>query len=105
MEREIKTLKTPEGKELILKSFITAKERNDFLVSIEDDGISSERLGTFAVAIKLFNKLLKLVGAVYDGQTDCDLIVGQLENGPSGEYDFVLEQANIIITGNFTQAK
>lgn len=48
-------------------------------------------------------KLLELTVVSFDGSPDS--IIERLLDGTSNDYDFVVEEANKVSSGNFTQAK
>ena len=107
MERETKTVTTPEGKELVVKTYLTAKERNSYLEELAKNGIRSNAdqndPSTVFATIKSAKKLIEVAVASYDGNKDN--IADRLEEAKSSEYDFVIKTAAEIATGNFQQAK
>lgn len=114
MERETRNLVTPNGKELVLKTYLTARERNGlrdvFLknakVPIGSDGISMDQGLTVDASIitESQNALLTIVVTKYGDLTDADAILGALLDSDPSEYDYVAEEAGKV-NGNFTQAK
>ena len=109
MERETKTLTTPLGKELKVKTYITAGERNKvrgvFLSSMKIDpnnGGKVQEIGgdTLEVAEHAY---IDSVVVSYDGSTEN--ILGRLLESSPDEYDFVVGAANKIGGGNFLKAK
>jgi hypothetical protein len=94
MERETRNLVTPNGKELVLKTYLTARERNQlrdvFLknakVPINSDGLATNE------------------GMTVDASIITDAILNTLLDNDPIEYDYVAEEAGKV-NGNFTQAK
>ena len=108
MERETKTLTTPDGKELVLKSYLTAKERNGYLLELDANGLKGSEGGapdapTIAATIKSAKKLFETAVVSYDGSAEN--ISDRLESGKADEYDFVLNAAGEVLAGNFRKAK
>lgn len=104
MERETKKLKMPSGKEVELKSYLTAKERNElravFLSGMKLEGGTQIKEIDGLVVDKAEQKLLELMVVSYDGSAE-KIIERLLETTPE-EYDFVVVEANKI--GNFQKA-
>ena len=109
MERETKTVTTPEGKELVLKAYLIAKERNEYLLELDRNGLknpageNASDGSVVAATIKSAKKLFELVVASYDGSAEA--IAERLENAKSDEYDFALKEAAGVAQGNFLKAK
>jgi hypothetical protein len=114
MERETRNLVTPNGKELVLKTYLTARERNQlrdvFLknakVPINSDGLATNEGMTVDASIitESQNVLLKIVVVKYGDVTESDAILNMLLDNDPIEYDYVAEEAGKV-NGNFTQAK
>lgn len=108
MERETKKLKTPSGKELELKSYLTARERNElrgvFLKGMTVDPTTAQikEIGG-SVVEEAERKLLELAVVSYDG--NLERIIDRILDGTPEDYDFVVAEANKIGTGNFQKAK
>ena len=102
MERETKTLTTPLGKELVVKSYVTARERNTFLTSAEKNGLVGDNPSSLAT-IKSAGDLVAAAIVSYDGSGE--KILERLEDARVDEYDFVLTEAAGVIKGNFQEAK
>lgn len=108
MERETKKLKTPSGKELELKSYLTARERNE-LRSVFLKGMAVEpntaqiKEVSGAVVDEAEKKLLELAIVSYNGSAE-NVIERLLDSTPE-EYDFVVAEANKLGAGNFQKAK
>jgi hypothetical protein len=110
IERPTKKLKTPSGKEVEIKEYLTARERNElrnvFLENMKVDATGDqpsvkEISGT---AVELAEKkLIELAVASYDGSAE--KILDRLLDATPDEYDFVVREANKINTGNFQPAK
>lgn len=109
MERQTKAVTTPDGKELVLKSYLTAKERNDYLLELAQNGLTKSSLedaqssAVTVATIKSAKKLFETAIVSYDGSPEN--IVGRLEEAKSDEYDFALNEAGEILAGNFRKAK
>ncbi len=110
MSEENKKIKTPAGKELILKPYMTARDRNS-LRSVYLTGMKIENSegelnfkeipgGVIEEAEK---KLIEISVLSYDGSTE--KIVDRLLDGKPEEYDFVVAEANKLGTGFFQKAK
>lgn len=107
MERETKKFNTPSGKEVELKSYLTAKERNElravFLSGMKLEGGTQIKEIDGGVVDKAERKLLELVVVSYEGNTE--KIIDRLLDSRPEEYDFVVAEANKINTGNFQPSK
>lgn len=115
MERETIKLETPQGKELIIKSYMTAKERNEikrtFLegVKIDPNQTTQEaeavRMNELDASIMLLaeRKTIEQLVVSYDGVTEN--IIERLDDSKPEEYDFVVSELNKITKGNFQPAK
>lgn len=113
MERETKEIQTPAGKKLVVKTYMTARERNqlrDILLknaklSVGSDGANTQGMDfTGTVLTESQNSLIEIAVVQYDGRTDPKAILNTLLDGIPTEYDFVVEEAGKI-NGNFQQAK
>lgn len=111
MERETRTIKTPADKDLVLKTYLTARERNDlrkvFLDGMNIDPATKQVKeipgGMLDVAEK---KYIEIAVVSYDGQTNPDGIIESLLNAKPEEYDFVANEAAKIEGGmGFQPAK
>ncbi|MBI4119240.1 MAG: hypothetical protein HY456_00145 [Parcubacteria group bacterium] len=108
MDRPTNKIKTPAGKEAELKTYLTARERNQ-LRSVFLEGVnitpetSQPKIGDLSGTLleKAEQKLLELALVSYDGAPE-NAIERLLDASPE-EYDFVVAEANKI--GNFKQAK
>lgn len=97
MNRETKTLQTPEGKELIIKSFLSARERNQirnvYLSGMKIDmgagGQVKEMDGSLLETAE--KKLIEVTIVSYDGGSE-NVLDMLLDSAPS-EYDFVVAEA------------
>ena len=109
MERETKTVTTPENKELVLKSYLTAKERNGYLLELAANGLTKASLddahesAVTVATIKSAKKLFETAIVRYDGSAEN--IAERLDDVKSDEYDFVLNAAGEVLAGNFRKAK
>lgn len=108
MTSETKTIKTPSGKEVILKSYLTARERNElrgiFLraMKISPSGEQTQEISG-EVTEQAEQKLIELAVISYDGSAEN--ILERLLNSAPEEYDFVVAEANRISAGNFQKAE
>lgn len=115
MERPTTTIKTPENKDLILKSYLTARERNEIrTVALEATKVKLDPAGKIAgndmevsgsLLAKMQETLIRQVVVSYNGQTNPDAIVNNLLDSIPEEYDFVVEESSKLQTGNLTPAK
>lgn len=110
MERETRKIKTLSGKEVELKSYLTARERNELRniylsnmkVGIEEEvPVLKEIPGSMVEQAE--RKLIELVVVSYDGSQEN--ILERILDGSPEEYDFVVADANKIGKGNFPKAK
>lgn len=105
---ENKKLTTPMGKELIVKPFLTARDRNQlravFLKDTKIDSKTGEAAGEYSgTAIEEAEKvMIRLAIVSYDGQTDPSIVLEALLNGSPKEYDFVVQQASHANAGSLT---
>ena len=109
-ERETKTLTTPSGKELALKTYLTARERKqvrETLFSQMKGNATPD--GTFqiselpaSVMIQAEEATLKAVIVSYDGSVEN--VLERLLDTKTEEYDFVLAEVNKV-TEDFLLAK
>ena len=105
MERETKTITTPAGKELVLKSYVNARERNALRsifyndMSFSSDGKQTMNGGSL---VKYEEESIKEMVISYDGKPD---FLGELSQGDISEYDFVLGEVNKVIGEVFPKAK
>lgn len=110
MERESKKIKTPLGKELVLKSYLTARERNElrsvFLQNMSIDPSSAnpqvKEISGNALE-KAEEKYIEIVAISYDNSNE--KILERLLDATPEEYDFAVAEAGKIDKGNFTRAK
>ncbi|MFA5080303.1 MAG: hypothetical protein WC472_01620 [Candidatus Paceibacterota bacterium] len=104
MERETKTIKTPSGKDLILKSFITVRERNELRnVIYKDLKINGGEQSLNASSIIQYEQqAIRSVIVSYDGKQE---FLEELMDGKTDEYDFIVSEVNKITGEIFTQAK
>ena len=113
MERETRTLTTPLGKELKLKTYLTARERNELRdiylkntkINVGKDATVSEGLTVDAsILTESQNLLIKVVTVKYGEETNPETILNLLLESKPEEYDFVVEESGKT-EGNLTQAK
>jgi len=113
MERETIKLTTPLGKDLIIKSFMNAKERNAiksaFLegIKIDPNDIGSEdhmmKDVDASIMLKAEKRTFEQLIVSYDGSSEN--IADKLEQATPTEYDFVVAELNKVTKGNFQSAK
>lgn len=105
MERETKTFMTPQGKELKIKTYLTARERNQLRDSLlKESNFSVEngeaQMGGMKLSGKALtesqNELIKVAVASYGGITAPDAILETLLDSTAEEYDFVVLEAGKI---------
>lgn len=111
--RETRNVKTPGGgKELVLKTYLTARERNElrgvFLgeMKIEtagDAGKAEIKDLSGAALEKAERKLIELAVVSFDGSAEN--ILDRLLDSTPDEYDFAVREANKTHLGNFQQPK
>lgn len=110
MDRETRKIKTPSGKEVELKAYLTARERNDLRsvylnnMKVGADGempVIKEIPGSIVEQSE--RKLIELAVVSYEGSPEN--ILDRLLDGTPEEYDFVVAEANKIGKGNFPKAK
>jgi len=108
MERETKTITTPKGKTLVLKTYVNARERNALRsVMIDSMKIDLQNLEganelSGSILEKSEAKLIETVVVSYDGSVE-NILNRLLDESPE-EYDFVVEESGKINKG-FTPAK
>jgi hypothetical protein len=108
--RETKKIKTPSGKEVELKIYLTARERNELRniylneMKIEAKGetpVIKEIPGS--IVEKTERKVIELTVVSYDGSKD-NILERILDSLPE-DYDFIVNEANKVGSGNFQKAK
>ena len=110
MDREIKIVTLKSGKQVELKTYLTARERNQlrniFFSNFKIDAssgkpevkeISGDVLG------KAEEKLIELTVVKYEGSAES--ILARLLDGLTGDYDEVVAEAGKVEGGNFQMAK
>jgi hypothetical protein len=108
MERETKKIKTPSGKEVELKTYLTARERNElrniFLkgMTVEPSTAQIKEISGELIE-EAEKKLIEIVVVSFDNSAEN--IIGRILDGTPEDYDFIVSEANKISTGNFTKAK
>lgn len=102
MERETNTLETPLGKELVMKKYLTAKERNLYLGKLAECGFSADNQDMM-LAIKSAGTLFEATVVSYDGSGE--KVLERLEDLDVREYDFVFKTAAETASGNLSVAK
>lgn len=110
-QRETRSVKTPSGKELVLKTYLTARERNElrgiFLGEMKVDtgetGKAEIKDLSGASLEKAEHKLIELAIVAYDGSAEN--ILNRLLDSMPDEYDFAVREANKTHLGNFQPPK
>lgn len=115
MNRETKTFKTPLGKELIVKSYMTARERENLLNIFDelDKEILKKQVEGKNVSLKNIEsakKYIEIMVVSYDesgksGTSDNKKIIENLLDSPIAEYDFVIGECIKASTGDFQSVK
>jgi hypothetical protein len=115
MQRETIQLTTPLGKELVIKSYMNAKERNEikrsFLIGVKIDpnkisqGSDDVHMNELDASIMLQaeRQTINQLVVSYDGKTE--MVADVLDLSSPKEYDFVISELNKVTKGNFEQAK
>ena len=106
--REAKKLNTPSGKEFELKTYLTARERNElrsiYLQAYSADPITKEVKPNQVTGVLLDgveHKTIELAVLSFNGSADN--ILSRLLDGTPEDYDFVYQEANKL--SNFSQPK
>ncbi len=114
MERETIKLTTPLGKELVIKSFMNARERNAiksaFLegIKIDPNDIANEGESIMkdvdaSIMLKAEKRTFEQLIVSYASSSEN--ISDRLEQATPAEYDFVVLELNKVTKGNFQSAK
>ena len=111
MDRETTKLTLPSGKEIELKSYLTARERNEIRdvfmeemrASIAKEEKETDQVITGHAMIKAEKTLLETIIIALDGISED--VVSRLLDGSPEDYDFVVANANKIKAGNFKKEK
>lgn len=104
--RETKKVTTPSGKEVELKTYITARERNQLRnvllekAEVDNAGKVSSNLSG-ATLEKSQYTTIELVVVSYDGSTET--ILDRILDGSPADYDFIVDEASKV--GNLAPAK
>ena len=108
MERETKTITTPSGQKLVIKSYLTAGERNAlrrvFLEAVSVDTKGNVGQVPATVVDLAESKLIELLVVSFGTFTSNADIVKCLNEGKPEDYDFVVAELNKLNSG-LTQAK
>ncbi len=99
---------TPSGKAVTLKSYLTARERNElravFLSNVSTDPANLQpKIADLSGELleRAERKILELAVVAYDGNSEN--VIERLLDGSPEDYDFVVVESNKI--GNFKPAK
>ena len=110
MERTTKTLQTPLRKEIVLKEYVTARERNELRsillgnMKFDTEGkeIGQAELSGNTLEISE-RKMLEVIVTSYDG--NAENIIDRLLDSTPEEYDFAVKEAMEVNKGNLIAAK
>ncbi|MCX6756340.1 MAG: hypothetical protein NTX85_03295 [Candidatus Nomurabacteria bacterium] len=110
MERTTKTLQTPLRKEIVLKEYVTARERNELrsiLLGNMKFDTEGKEIGTAELSGNTLEiserKMLEVIVTSYDGSTEN--IIDRLLDSTPEEYDFAVKEAMEVNKGNLIAAK
>jgi hypothetical protein len=106
MERETKEFTTPGGRQVIVKTFLTAREVNNVLrqifgsqeVSAQADGSPQAKL-SMVVGIERNIKLIETAVVSLEGSTEN--LADRLQDLPATEYTTILNEVKTLADGNF----
>ncbi len=109
MQRETKSFKTPQGIEIVMKTWLSAREYNEvkaeMFKAIKIDPTTGEKsdsmTGEFMLAQE--QKLLSALIVSIDGSTE--KISDKLLDMRNDEYQFIVAEANRINSANLAPAK
>lgn len=114
-QRETKKITTPSGKEVELKTYLTARERN-MIKDVFSNGMKidlskidpitkkpviTEVSGNLLV--KSTEKLLEIVVVGFDGSNEN--VMDRILDGSPKDYDYILEKVNEVNDGNLELAE
>lgn len=109
-EREIRTITLKSGKQVSIKTYLTARERNElrgvFFGNFKIDAAGGKpeiKEIDGSVLGKAEEKLIDLAVVSFDGSTEN--VPQRLLDGSTADYDEVVAEAGKIEGGNFTPAK
>jgi hypothetical protein len=106
MERETKEFTTPGGRQVIVKTFLTAREVNNVLrqifgsqeVSAQADGSPQAKL-SMVVGIERNIKLIETAVVSLEGSTEN--LADRLQDLPAAEYTTILNEVKTLADGKF----
>jgi len=106
MERETKTITTPGGRTIVLRSYLTGREENELKSLLYADlkmSATDVQAGKVSVTdipasfiVKQEEKAVELLAVSVDGSTEN--AAHKVLELPSAEYDFVVQEINAIRT-------
>lgn len=113
--RPNRTVTSPSGRELVIKEYLTAGERN-LIRAVYLNAMSVKPGATAgapgevnevpgAVLIEAERKLIEVAVVSFDKITDTAGIAAALDAGSIEDYDFVVAEVNRTKTGGLTPAK
>ena len=108
---DVKTITTPQGKvKLVLKRWITGRERREIdnaaLIGMNvtiEDGVPVIPAIDATIANKIEDKSIEVIVKSVDGNVK-DVLKTVLDLHAK-DYDYVLDQVNIVLEGDLTDAK
>ena len=108
MERETKLLKTPTGKGVVIKTYLTARERNELRRTLLHDAkidITTNQIKDLAAESleAAEKKYIELAVVEYDGSTEN--ILERILEAPARDYDYIIQEIQKMTDEDFTQAK
>jgi len=109
MERELKKITTPIGKNVIeLKSWLTGREKREIMsVFLSDTPIGKEKELEIKgnKMIEAQNKTIEMVVASIDGEKEPKNILNKILDLRSDDFDFVLVEIDKITTSETSKKK
>lgn len=109
-DKPTKKLKTPNGKDVEIREYLTARERNEFRAvfikhstfKVEEGSAQIDHIEG-AANDEAEAKIIELAAVSYDGSPE--KILERLLDGDPQDYDFVVTEAVKVVKGNFQTAK
>lgn len=112
--RETKKITTPSGREVEIKTYLTARERNAiravFFAGMKIDPTktdASDQPALTEISGELFDKsrdkLIEIMVVSVDGATDG--AYNKILDGSPEDYDFIAQEADLASKGNLTATK
>jgi len=99
-DRETKEITTPQGRNAIVKAFLTGREVDAILGDLFKDQQSGEKPTIpMTLGIQRNNKLIEAAIVSFDGSTEN--IFERLQDLPASEKAYILQQVQELAGGNF----